>query len=197
MAKTKVRLDLKGALGKIAKERIFDAKTEIQLGATTVSMMLDFISKGQSPVKGYGRYVGYAADRKASSAKVGANQFTSPKVARKIANSIRGSSKYYPNSVLTKFPGKKRRPVNLSLNGKFLSTIKHQRLRSAQGVEVGHINPDQFQKDLFATHNMGEHPHVPQRKYLPSPGEEFVISIMRKIREIISLRIKDLIRKSK
>lgn len=171
MAKAKVTLEFNSKLEESIKSGIIDQATGNTLGQTLVKLEGEFLDKGISPVKGEGRFEAYAAQR----------------VSGKPKRSL------YPYSVQNKFPSKQLRPVNLSLNGKFRSNITFRVTKD--GIEFGHINMDDKTKELFEAHNEGKNKNVPQRKYLPNKrGEEFVVTIMNEIKDIVSKRIKNIIK---
>lgn len=165
MARSKVKLKLNG-LEKLRKE--FSSGPVLdEIGKAVVKGMREAIAIGLSPVAKVGRFDGYAAQRKAG---------------------LKPASQLYPNSVKRKFPAKQTRPVNLSLNNKFLNTLGYQKKAR---LEVGHIIFDDKTKALFEAHNEGLHPDVPQRQYLPNKrGENFLVSIQRLIKDIIVKTIK-------
>lgn len=130
-----------------------------------INEMLDV---GTSPVRGYGRYEAYAAQRL--------------------------DPKKYPNSVKSKYPNKKIRPVNLQLTGAMIKSIK---VLSSSGDKVSIGIPSGKESLKAETHNEGTQRHrVPQRKFLPTgPGEEFVVSIQRKILAILEKAVSDRLKK--
>lgn len=161
--KTKVTLKLNGL--ELLKKELEHGKVLDEIGEAVVDQMQVLISQGISPVKAFGRFKGYAAQRLAGS---------KPK------------NQLYPNMI----PGKAIRPVNLNLSGKYLDTLGHKK-RGKGVVEVGHMVLTDKQKKMFETHNEGKHPHVPQRKYLPTgKGENFVVTIERLIKTLIVKAIK-------
>lgn len=193
--KVKVKLKLDPAL---TSPSLFGKRFQDRVGLQVVMAMREAIAIGLSPVKGVGRFVAYAAQRKANDVKSFAATQSKNKQGyyRKLASKTAKSSGLYPNSVKGKFPGKQARPVNLSLNGSFLDTIS---FRSSDGVvEIGHIEPDQQTKNLFEAHNEGLNTknQVPKRKYLPNKrGDEFLVGIMRTIKSLYQERIKQILKR--
>lgn len=179
MAKPKVTLKLDPALERAVKNGVIDANTGKDLGDKVVEAMKESIARGVSPVKGEGRFIAYAAQR--SSGGSGESSFNKSK---------------YPYSVMSKYPFKKLRPVNLYLGGGFIESITSRAKKNI--IEIGHINFPKGIRDLFEAHNEGLNKNVPQRKYLPNKqGDEFVVSIMRLIKDIVSERIKNIIKGSR
>lgn len=186
MAKPRVTLKF-DMLKRLIAGDYFGSGDQRLLGETVRDMSLESISKGLSPVRGVGRFVSYRAQT--ASAK-------QPKRPPKLRNSRapRGLSRFYPYSVLSKFPHKTIRPVNLKLSGEFLETLTFRGTKN--GIEFGHLEFSGRTKDLFEAHNEGMNSknNVPQRKYLPNkPGEDFIVSIMRAIKDIYARKIKSII----
>jgi len=172
MAKTKVTLKWNGSLKTFADGTLVDANTAKTLGSTVISLMNEAIAKGLSPVADWGRFAKYAAQRNVTAkGKAGRSQ----------------RKRLYPFNI------KPLNPVNLKVTGAFLETIKYQR-SAKNGIELGHLKPDDKTEALFEAHNEGLNKYVPQRKYLPNKkGELFIVSIMRAIRNVYSQRIKSII----
>jgi hypothetical protein len=167
MAKTKVKLKFDGSLRHFARGSVVDLGLQRELGETVLREMSDRIARGQSPVRGVGRFEGYAGQRLSGS---------------------KPRSQLYPFSVRRKFPQKKLRPVNLSLTDKYLDTLSFR--PKINGIFFGHYGLSVKQKKMFETHNEGKHSYVPQRKYLPNKrGDRFVVAIESSIREVFAKRI--------
>ncbi len=107
-----------------------------------------------------------------------------------------------PNAYPNRIPGKKKRPVNLKLNGWYLSFlnwfISKGELNIGFSSTSGKFNkPPRKLFDYFETHNEGKHPDVPQRKHLPNKrGDQLKANIMRDIRLAYERAINRIIRKS-
>ncbi len=153
----------------VDKRKVMNRGTQKKLGTLVVKEMKRRIAKGLSPVKGEPKYTAYAS---------------------------KGKGKGYPNTpdIKKRFPGKKSRPVNLHLSGKWLKKLRFR--RKIGGITVGWLNPTKLEKALIETHNQGLHPHVPKRKVLPNgPGDDYVASIKRIIKKVVLDRIKSIINK--
>lgn len=87
----------------------------------------------------------------------------------------RGGS--YPFSVKKKYPDKTLRPVNLKLSGDMLNSLDSR--SNGTSVTVGILSPSQVEK--ARKHQAGI--LVPQRKFIPTAGQEFTVSIMREIKK--------------
>lgn len=154
---------------KIKPESINDVETQTKVGNKIIEMMKELISKGISPIKGYGRFIGYATQRNAD-------------------------KKAYPRDNRTKkdYPNKQVRPVNLFLSGDMLGALKWMPYKF--GVIVGVF--DNEQKEKAKGHQKGTN-RLPQRKFLPTTkGESLNISIMREIKSIYIDKIKRIIKGS-
>jgi hypothetical protein len=166
------------------------------VGAKVINMMKEMIAIGLSPVRSYGRFEAYAAQRSANEIKRFAvtQSKNNQGYYRKLSRQTLKSSRLYPNSVKRKYPSKQTRPINLTLSGDYLKTLKHS--ASRENVKVGHIGVSASSKHgkMFDAHNEGGNQHVPQRKYLPNgPGEKFVVSIERVIKDIYTKALKSIL----
>jgi hypothetical protein len=100
----------------------------------------------------------------------------------------RGS--YRDNIKKKKFKGKRLRPVNLKLTGKFLRSLKHK--VKPGGVFVGYFNPLSKKKEQGhrEEHNLQEfRPTIPDRR----EKEEFAVRVQKVIFDVINARVKDVI----
>lgn len=91
-------------------------ETMAVIGDAVIGEMKSMISRGISPIEGAGRFPEYKAKKDAR-----------PPAGRRVNRSkrrVKTKPKGYPYSVQGKFPGKRPRPVNLFLSGKFLSLLK-------------------------------------------------------------------------
>jgi hypothetical protein len=167
--KTTVRLDIKAAL-----QEFLDKNTAEELGDTVVSEAKRLIAAGISPVKGYGRFEPYSAQR-------------GPREDRK---------RKYPNSIQWKYPGKSQRPVNLELEGDLMDHYDH-RHKNETTVDVGIIGGSEKLNVIAKAHNEGvPAKNIPMRPFIPKDGEEFAISIMRSLKALYTRRLSAIIRKS-
>lgn len=132
----------------------------LNIGGTTEKAMKKSIASGLSPVRGVGRFKRY-----------------SEQIGSKPSN--------YPKDVRGRYPTKKTRPVNLYLNGWYLSHLTHWFNKRSNTVGVGFsgsyekkTKPPKAVIDYFEAHNEGMHPHVPKRKHLPNKkGDQFTKTI--------------------
>jgi hypothetical protein len=174
--KTKIKVEL--PIAKRIKE-IVDMDLAKKVGTKTVGLAKrEFIAKGISPVKGFGRFPAYARQRKSDPSK-------------------------YPAPVLGRFPGKKDRPVNLRLDGSFMKHftwwLDKKKINVGMSGSKGRFNdPPTHIIDMFETHNDGtQAPTVPQRKFLPNKdGEDYKPKITVAIRDEFDKKIKQIIEKS-
>ncbi len=119
-----IRDFLKAEMATLAKG--INKETAEAIGDAVIEEMKSMVAKGISPIEGEGRFPEY----KAVTEIRGLKEFKkkSPKSSRSREDAGRliraRTSRGYPYSVQDKFPGKKPRPVNLTLSGKFLSKLK-------------------------------------------------------------------------
>ncbi len=152
--------------------------TAFNIGETVRKGILDFVSRGQSPVRDFGRFVGYKAQN------IGGGK------AKKSSTNPRG----YPYSVMSRYPDKKVRPVNLRLTGEMLDAIKHVFNFGTQKIELGIFGGKAALK--AETHTKGtQEPRVPRRPFIPTEdGETFAETIRRDIIAIVKRRISYIIK---
>lgn len=163
----KVKFKLDGLKAKVNNEYIHNNKTANDIRDTVLGGIKKALAVGLSPVKKFGRLAAYAVQRK---------------------------GKGYPeiDRIKEKYPDKKTRPVNLSLSGKMLKDMKGVKQRD--GVLLGYMD-DSKSSLLARVHNSGERKDIPQRKFLPTgPGEEFILSLTRAIKDIYLNRIRAIIK---
>lgn len=129
-------------------------KGDQETGEVVISEMKKAIASGLSPVRNFGRFEEYAAQKKGWG---------------------------YPLSVKKQFPDKSLRPVNLKLSGDMLDSLDTKKTKG--GVEVGVFAPDQAQKaKKHQAGDPGV--NLPQRRFIPArKGEEFIVTITRAIRD--------------
>lgn len=164
-----VKINLDITKSNLSVQVINDPSTAKKVGNKVVLLMKQLIAKGISPVRGVGKFLGYATQR------------------------LNDKTKYPRDSKTRKeFPDKKVRPVNLFLSGEMLSELDHTRLKN--GVQIGFHRASKRSKDKAETHNYGTG-SVPKRKFLPVDSkDELNVSIMREIKSIYINRIKSIIK---
>lgn len=173
MAKVKVNVDVKFKV--LEDLKLLESKTVLGLIAPDImDEIKSLISKGISPVKGFGRFEAYKAQ------------------ARKTKGKSSQAGRGYPYSVMKKYPDKKVRPVNLKLTGDMLNALVWEIF--AGKIKIGIF--DKTQKEKAALHQEGSD-SVPQRRFIPSSkGEDFTISVRRVIKERISFELGRILEKS-
>ncbi len=168
MAKVKIKLEpLRKLIAEMPLKVAVDSNREI--AKTVKEKILSFVERGISPIEGMGRFPSYKPND--------------------------GNKKKYPDTVRGDFPGKRRRPVNLSLSGKFLRSLKSY-VKSRNIIEVGFT--DDRSKILEAGHRFGangqgKRPIIP----LAQNGEDFVKSIKLAITKIYRDNVIQYLKKSK
>lgn len=152
-----------------------DKSTSRDVGRSVVKEMNRMIANGLSPVRGEGRFVRYSDQR-------GGN---------------------YPSSVRGRFPNKKTRPVNLWLNGWYLSFLTYWFNVRKKYVAIGFSSKEGTKqpvpgkvRDYFEAHNEGMNRNVPKRKHLPNDeGDKFAVSVERVYRKFFEQAVKSAINK--
>ena len=88
---------------------------------------------------------------------------------------------------------KPRRPVNLYLSGDMLAALKFKPL-SGTGVSIGITDREQARK--AKAHQTGD--GVPKRRFVPTEkGEEFTVTITRRLRDLYASIIYDIIKRNR
>lgn len=143
----KARIDTH-VLKNVAKklEQISDPLTTSdarELGKSVVAEMKDLISKGISPLSGYGRFPAYK----------------NPKEG-------------YPKTVRGQYPSKRNTPVNLRLSGDFLNALTNQvqTIGKVGRVVIGYFDSRQAIKEKG--HREGANTQ-PKRPTIPRGSEKF------------------------
>lgn len=110
---------------------------------------------------------------------------------------VRGYGRFERYKNRKKYPGdlKSARPVNLNLTGAMLRAFGYRIGREKDTIEVGMIRGSASDLAKAKAHQEGTE-HMAQRRMVPGEGEEWTVSIMRKIRNVYSKRLANLIRQS-
>lgn len=200
--KVKVKVMLKGIEQKINSVYIHDRKTVNEIGRFVTEGMLDAMGKGLSPVRGFGRFVAYKAQRQSSRLNAALKSLSGSKAGKRIARQmlkkeiVKAESGYYPETTYIKehYPDKTTRPVNLKLSGELWERIDYELTQDGKAIELGIFGYDKI-ATIARVHNTGERLDIPQRKFLPTgKGEAFIISLTRLIKDIYLNRINDIIK---
>lgn len=88
--------------------------------------------------------------------------------------------------------GKKARPVNLTLTGEMLAGLSFKQTSKA-ALEWGFTKLTGKKKKIAEYHTSGTD-HMAMRRVVPQEGEEFAVTIMRRLRDIYAKRLADLAR---
>lgn len=149
---------------------------------------------GISPIAGKGRFPAYKAvaeEKRIKGAakfakKFGARGNAFSKEIAAQAKAIRRAG--YPESVRRKFPGKRARPVNLFLSGRFLSLLTFKLLGGTKGTqfEIGFY--DSKAQAMEQGHREGANTQG-IRPIIPIAGEDFSARIMRRALDLVELAI--------
>jgi len=163
---------------------------------TVRQRMLQMIRAGVSPILGAGRFPEYKGAttraRLRNEARLSRNLLRQTKSGsragrlRALASAKRAAAKNpgYPFSVQSKFPQKKPRPVNLTLSGKFLSSLNSTITKVGKRVKIsiGFFSEDQAKKEKG--HREGANGQRP-RPIIPKGNESFSETIKADILSII------------
>lgn len=166
-----------------------DRRVAREIGDTVVDAMLDLISKGISPIEGAGRFPEYkwAAFRNAvkrGRVSVGRQRLN----RRQLLAAVREAERRYPFTSYAKSQGKKPRPVNLFLTGKFLRALIAKVQGAAGEVGVSIEFKDKLSEKKESGHREGVFGQ-PERPIIPINREDFAQSIQLLIYEIIEREI--------
>lgn len=109
---------------------------------------------------------------------------------------VKGYGRFERYKDRIRYPGKQKsaRPVNLDLTGEMLQGYDHKPL-SDGSVTVGMVRGSSKRKEIAQAHNDGTDV-MAQRKIIPTDGETWAPSIMRKISDVYRNRLYQLIRQS-
>lgn len=175
----KTRVKFAGPLGQLQKDGI-PTRFKKEMAEDTIDEMKRLITRGQSPVKGFGRFDAYVAQRE-------------PEVNIKIL-----ARKKYPYGVREEFPGKKVRPVNLTLTGEMLDALTYKRV--GKNIRIGYFRglfgfgSKELVEKVSNAQRGNPEKNIPQRKFLPTDGEGFVQSVMRVIKNSLLKALKTKLR---
>lgn len=147
--------------------KFFDKEDAKELGEAVVLEMKTMIAKGISPIRGVGRFPGYKHQ---------------------------GKDGRYPKSVMSKYPDKKQRPVNLHLTGEMLSSLVSK-------VVKGQVCPAvqiEYQSEISKNKEQGHREGVngqPKRPTIPEGEEQFAAKIQNLILSMYRKAYKDFVNK--
>ena len=109
---------------------------------------------------------------------------------------VRGHGRFESYKDKDKYPGNQKppKPVNLNLSGDMLKAFTFERT-NPQTVKVGIIGASDEIETRAKAHNSGTD-DMAMRRFIPQAGEEWAVSIMRKLREVYRKRLDFLIKQS-
>lgn len=166
--KTKVNIKLeplKKLLEDIPAKAALASNREI--ANTAKQKLLDLVAKGISPIEGAGRFPSYKPNTK--------------------------ERKRYPDTVKSSYPSKRRRPVNLSLSGKFLAALKSFP-KSRNIITLGFFS--EYSETLEQGHREGANSQA-KRPIIPQEGEALAKSIQTAILNIYRESILNYIKRNR
>lgn|SRR5574343_123587 len=112
------------------------------------------------------------------------------------ASPVRGKRRFKAYKDKDKYPANRKasRPVNLFLSGDLYNSLIAAR-RSVLSFYIGISELASEKIKIYAkANNLGEN-NIPERRFVPIKGEEYNVSIMRKIKDIIARRVAKIINK--
>ena len=174
--------DLNSYIDKI--EDSIDERVAAGIAYTVRQRMLSLISKGISPILGWGRFPEYKNVKQLNSLKRSARGLrrqlktgsgSAARIKRALSQNKRNAEKIkraYPYSVQKDFPNKRPRPVNLFLSGDFLSNLTYAlgRIGKKQVITIGFF--DELSKKKESGHRVGVNGQ-PKRPIIPDSTESF------------------------
>lgn len=168
--KVKIKSDalelLFSALGRVGTGKFgIDNKTARKVGKTTIDMMKKRIANGLSPIRGKGRF---------------------PKYKASYQKQIRGGG--------SRFRGKKIRPVNLLLSGKFLRGLQSKIISDGTGQKIPEISYKGAQADKEDGHRTGAN-NQEKRPTIPINRERYMRDIEKAQEKEYAKRIDQVIQR--
>lgn len=110
---------------------------------------------------------------------------------------VRGERRLEKYKNEDRYPGnlKPKRPVNLYLSGEMRSWLKHKQ-KDRLTVTYGFL--EGTPRDVLARADRHQHgsPSTAARPMIPETGQEWAVSIVRAIKEVVSTRLQAIIKKS-
>lgn len=191
---TKLKKDVSRAIRRIGDKTIESGLSQSDkraIGEELIDAIKDQVSKGISPILGRGRFDGYKAVTAANSILRGGKGGTKASRARRRAKAKSVKRQGYPYSVRGKFPGKRERPVNLYLSGRFLNDLKARVLK--RGLEFGFYTKLSTDKELG--HREGANTQ-PERPIIPIRNEQLNRTVYNRLVTAVARRIKQAVAKA-
>lgn len=200
--KVTVRLDIKYLMNDM-----MDSTTRAKIGEAIIDEAKQLIATGQSPVDGVGRFEPYLANQRLRKAK------QKTKKRRQIAKLVKPiqALKAHTRSAVAKakageaearkgypfgIPGKLVSPVNLTLTGEMLGSLKYE-VHGDNGLRVGLIGAPGKVLVRAIAHNEGPtNDAFPQRNWWPMDGQSFTRSIISVIKRLYAERVSAIIERS-
>ncbi len=107
---------------------------------------------------------------------------------------VRGEGRFERYKDRKKYPGKLKdaRPVNLYLSGEMLDDGFGFRQKGEKSIEVGMVKGSEERKKI-ASYHMDGTPTMAARPFVPQEGQEWAVSIMRKIADLFQKRLQELL----
>lgn len=190
----KLKADLAREMRRIGKKTIEEGltrKDKIDIGDEMLEEMKRDISRGISPIFGYGRFPGYKAVMASQSILRGGRAGSRSARARRRSLATARKKEGYPYTVRGRFPNKRERPVNLYLSGDMLNSLEARPRRL--GLEFGYYKAKSALKEQGHREGVGGQPSRPT---IPVGSERLNRSIYNRLIVSISRRIRAAIQRS-
>lgn len=166
----------------------FSRQDKLQIGLATIDAMEEMISKGQSPIQGFGRFPAYKAVAAGNKILRGGRATTRAGRARRRGLAQKTKRAGYPYTVRHQYPSKRERPVNLYLSGEFMRDLDTRPRR--RGIEIGFYRKKSVLKE--EGHRYGTNGQ-PIRPTIPIGSEKFHRFVWNRFLERVQLHVKDAI----
>lgn len=186
-----IKFNLK-ALNEIKKNLfgLLDDETLTKIGETIKQEMLNDISKGISPIKGFGRFPAYKWAGFANEIRKHARSIKDKEKRKQFREEALNIEKNrYPFTSYAKSLGKKPRPVNLKLTGDFIKSLVVWISGSGRKKTVNVGFKDKLSLAKEKGHREGANGQ-PQRPIIPQGRETLSPKYALKIKQVLLQNIK-------
>lgn len=204
---SKVKVNVSLPALKSINEKLKSRRIKKQVGEFLIKEVKDFISKGISPVKGYGRFPAYKdPDRYPGGQK--SNRPVNLRLSGDMLSALK--FKYLKNSRLSigwfpgLFGGKKEAKKAQAHNDGTLGSLKNakafkkRQIKKLIGKKISNKKFDSSIKKINKDTAKFSDAGIPQRKILPNKsGEDFNVSIKRNLRNLYAEIIYDIIKRNR
>lgn len=189
----KLRRDVEREIKRFAKQGVQDLSPQERqyIGEDMIDLMKDFISKGISPIQGWGRFPAYKGTEREAQVRAGqrrAKKGASKQLKRALrlqrASAVAQKKTRYPYNVMGKFPNKRERPVNLFLSGDFMDDLVAR--ATSVGLTIGFWAKKSVDKEKG--HRTGANGQR-LRPIIPNDSETFTRPIYQRLLQSLKVRL--------